>query len=57
MMVPILGGGLRNGIGSVLSGRMLWMTIYPRELFAARVMVPALGRAPGPASSKAFVEP
>jgi hypothetical protein len=29
MMVPIRGGSLRNGIGSGLSGRMLFIKIFP----------------------------
>jgi hypothetical protein len=51
MMVPIPGGGRRNGIGSVFSGRMLFMKLRSPEL-AARVMMPALGRKRGPACSK-----
>src|SRR6202011_6381235 len=31
MMVPIPGGEGRNGIGSVLSGRMLFMKVCPRK--------------------------
>jgi hypothetical protein len=50
MMVPIPGGGGRNGIGSVWSGRMLFMKLRSPQL-AARVMMPALGRRPDPASS------
>src|SRR3981081_3322817 len=35
MMMPIPGGELRNGIGSVLLGRMLFMKICPPGRFAA----------------------
>ena len=34
-MVPIPRGELRNGIGSILSGRTLVMKIFPPERFAA----------------------
>jgi hypothetical protein len=51
MMVPIPGGGGRNGIGPVWSGRMLFMKLRSLEL-VARAMMPALGRRPDPASSK-----
>ena len=54
MMMPIPGGELRNGIGSVLSGRMLFMKICSPGEICHRMMAPAVGRGPDPASSKPF---
>jgi hypothetical protein len=31
MMIPILGGDVRNGMGSELSGRRLCMQVFPQD--------------------------
>jgi hypothetical protein len=54
MMVAILGGELRSGMGSVLSGRTLSMKIYPPTKFAAHAIMRVVGRGASPTSSKAF---
>lgn len=51
MMVPIRCGSARSGIGSVVSGRMLFIKIYPPRT-CRPLAAPALGRSTGPASSK-----
>ena len=53
MMLPILCGGLRNGIGSLLSGRKLFMRVCPR--IGCRVTATAPWSRSGPGRFKGAV--